>query len=428
MASGDTVEGSSTDVPGEARVPGVVAVFSVAGPMLQVLPLVDGAVELGRMDGDEAASRRHARASFERGRWQVADLGSRNGTFVNGAAAAQPVVVAAPAVVRAGQGIYLLLDDVRPLAAGVVVRDDRRVVGPALQAALARIERAGRGGGTLLLTGESGTGKEMAARAYHAAGRHAGGPFLAVNCAAIPEGVAERLLFGTTRGAYSGAVEAAGYIESCDGGVLFLDEIADLDPQVQPKLLRALESGEVLPLGAARPRRVDTHYLFATSLPLRAAMKQGRFRPELYFRISGDEVVLPPLRQRAEDIPWLVAWQLARTGPAPDALTAGARLVEACLLRPWPGNVRELLHAVRRAGEEAIAQGSQTVRLSHLDPAAGTGGDEGGAPEEPKNLDADRVRATIAACDGNLSAVARELGLHRSQLYRLLKRLGIERD
>jgi DNA-binding NtrC family response regulator len=409
---------------GPARQPGVLAVFSDGRPMLAPIALVDGEAVLGRDDAlgitDDRVSRRHAIARCERGRWQIADQNSRNGTFVNGDPIEGTAPVEPPRVVRLAYTLYLLVDDLGASGDGVRIDGDR-CVGPALATVLSRVRAAA--GDNVLLAGETGVGKELAARELHAA---CGGPFVSVNCAAIPEGIAERLLFGSVKGAYSGAVDADGYIVAANGGVLFLDEIGELDPAVQGKLLRVLETGEVTPVGAAHGVRVTTRFCFATFRNLRAAMTESEFRPDLYYRIARTAIQIPPLRERREEIAWLVDLELRQGDPG---MTAHPRLVEQCLVRPWPGNVRELRSAIRQAAAAARAEQATTVRPEHLDPGAGlaassTTTDE---PVRPQDVTRDQVEAAIAQHAGNLSAAARSLRLHRSQLYRLLERYGLSR-
>jgi DNA-binding NtrC family response regulator len=304
------------------------------------------------------------------------------------------------------------------------------------------VAEAARLGPTLHISGESGTGKEGLARAFHAAGPAAGGPFVTVNCAAIPEGVAERLLFGAKRGAYSGAdADADGYVQAAHGGTLFLDEVAELSPGVQAKLLRVLETGEVLPLGASRPRRVDVRFCSATNRDLRLLVAAGKLREDLFFRVATPRVTAPPLRDRPEEIPWLLC---ARIGEVAPTVALHASLVEACLLRAWPGNVRELLAEARNAARAAVLAQTQRVKAKHLDEAAGQAFAEA-APEEagPPPDDAERSlpsgapppsgppsRAQLALVlkrvGGNVSAAARELRVHRTQLRRWMDRHGIQ--
>jgi transcriptional regulator with PAS, ATPase and Fis domain len=400
-------------------VPGVLAVFSDGKPLLAAIPLDDGKVQLGRDEArgitDDRVSREHAVVALDRGTWTVTDQNSRNGTFVNGRRITGTATIDPPRVVRLAYTSYLVVDDLRPYEDARVATTEDRIVAPAFAAALEQLRRAADH--DVLITGETGVGKELAARELHIAG--GGGPFVAMNCAAIPETVAERLLFGSVRGAYSGAVDATGYLEAADGGMLFLDEVGDLDLAVQAKLLRVLETREVVPLGATRGRTVTTRCCFAGSRSLRAAMAEGTFRPDLYYRIARSEVQVPPLRERREEIPWLVAHELG-------ARTPHARLVEECLLRPWPGNVRELRNAIHSAAERAGDE--QVVRAEHLDPAVGQAPAGGGAAlRKPQEITREHLQAAIAEHDGNMSAVARALGLHRSQLYRLLEQHNLSR-
>jgi transcriptional regulator of acetoin/glycerol metabolism len=426
VAGDETID----DVTASARardrpVPGVIVVFAAGAPAARALPLADGALELGRGAGldDERASRRHARVFLEGGRWRVADLESRNGTFLDGSPVTGTTEARAGALVRIGRTLALLADDVRPFAAGMVARGvNAPVVGPTLRRAWDEIARAAVAGDTLLVTGETGTGKELAARAFHDASPNARGPFVAVNCAAIPEGVAERLLFGAKKGAFSGATaDAEGYFRAADRGTLFLDELGELDPAVQGKLLRVLETREVMPLGAAQGTRVDVRVVAATTADVRAAVSDGAFRRDLYFRVGKPEVQLPPLRARREEIPWLVARGL---GAVDAALTADGLFVEACALRPWPGNVRELLGAVRRAAHGARLDRRAIVEPRDLEASAGVelGGEPRAEDDEAPRREPTRAEVEAALRDerGNVTGAAKRLGLHRNQLRRWL--------
>ncbi|HEY5947226.1 MAG TPA: sigma 54-interacting transcriptional regulator [Kofleriaceae bacterium] len=410
-------------------VPAAIAVLVGSRPQFRPIPCEHGTTILGRLldsglPEDDESSRKHAELTFVGGKLRVRDLDSRNGTYLNGQRIGDTTVSELPCVLRTGSTVFLVVADARMLLGGVAM-DDRGVVGSTLGATLGRIARAALTTDTLLVTGETGTGKERAARAFHDGGPGSNGPFLAINCATIPHGVAERLLFGTVKGAYSGADAAApGYIAAADGGTLFLDEIGELDPLVQPKLLRVLETREVLPLGASRPTQVSTRFCFATMRKLRAAMQDGRFRADLFYRIAREEIEMPPLRERREEIPWLVAFAIARVAPE---LALTAKLVEACLLRPWPGNVRELLAAAERAAGLAREQRKDSVRDTHLDRNAGLLGSASETAAKPAQaLTRDVVEQAIAEHKGNLAATARHLGLHRSHFYRLLKQLAID--
>jgi transcriptional regulator with PAS, ATPase and Fis domain len=248
---------------------------------------------------------------------------------------------------------------------------------------------------------------------------------VAINCATIPAALAERMLFGARRGAYSGAdSDADGYVQSADGGTLFLDEIADLDPTIQAKLLRVIETREVLPLGATKPRRISFGLVTATHRSLREAVAKQRLREDLFYRIGRPEVTLPLLHERPEEIPWLLA-ETAR-GVRSD-LALHAQFVEACLLRPWPGNVRELIAEARRSAHEAVAAGATLVEERFLDAHAGRPVDARADPDgiaaagAPLSNDAE-IEAALRDEGGNVTAAARRLGVHRNQLRRWIAR------
>jgi transcriptional regulator with PAS, ATPase and Fis domain len=260
-------------------------------------------------------------------------------------------------------------------------------------------------------------------------GERSNAPFIAVNCAAIPEGLAERLLFGAKRGAYSGAnADAQGYVMAAHQGTLFLDEIAELDPLVQAKLPRVLEAREVLPLGESKPRPVQLRVCAATHENLREAVSAGRFRQDLYFRLGRPEVIVPPLRERIDELPWLIQAELARTRPD---RSASVSFVEACALRAWPGNVRELLREVRLAAHARLEPGSSQLLAEHLAPDAGKLIEPSAAPAASAakslgGLDDARIEAALAEHQGNVTRAAKALGLHRNQLRRwLAKRDGV---
>jgi transcriptional regulator with GAF, ATPase, and Fis domain len=435
------------------RRPGVVVVFSGGAAAARAIVLEAGSVVLGRGEGagelaDGRVSRRHALVALDGTRWRVTDLGSQNGTFVDGAAAAAHLPTPLDRVVRVGDSLVVPCDDLRRLERLGIRSIEGFVRGPAMQAVLAEVHDAARASSTLHIRGESGTGKEGIAQAFHRAGARAERPFVAVNCAAIPHAIAERLLFGAKRGAYSGAdADAAGYVEQADGGTLFLDEIAELEPQVQAKLLRVLESHEVLPLGASRPRKVDFHLCSATNKDLRALVAAGTLREDLYFRVGQPTVMLPALRNRPEEIPALIAQELAALSPVP---AVHVSLVEQCLLRPWPGNVRELLTEIRAAARTAVRD-RQRVEARHLAATAGTlfgaampearpapgppdarDPPSGETPRKRMSRDAtewrQRIEDALRANAGNVAATARALGLHRTQLRRLVERHGIAID
>ena len=416
---------------GGANEPAPVVVLASTGttPRFEVLDATRP-VELGRSDelDDDRMSREHAIVRFERGAWVVTDRGSRNGTFLDGLRITGEVRQREDAVLRLGHTVFLLVADGRgyqPLPAD----EGAYVIGPELARVHAEVRRHA-GEPMLLVQGDSGAGKELIARLFHDSGPRSAGPFVAVNCAAIPEGVAERLLFGSRKGAFSGATDAAGYLQSASGGTLFLDEIAELDLAVQAKLLRAIDTHEVLPIGATAPIGVELGIVAASHRDLRGEVAARRFRDDLYYRIARATVRLPPLRVRKLDIVRLLVRELAAVDPS---LTAHARLVEACCTRAWPGNVRELRSALRVAAATARAAGRTTVRAEDLPPHAGMPvGDEPPTTPEPRPvpaaLDRDVIVAALERAGGVVSVAARALGLHRTQLYRLMDKHGIARD
>ncbi|MGZ3423988.1 MAG: sigma 54-interacting transcriptional regulator [Polyangiales bacterium] len=402
-------------------VAGVIIIQSNDAAAWRVLPLRRELV-LGRereLPNDDRLSRVHVSFESSAGRIRVRDLGSRNGTFVDGRKIEEELLTDGPHVVRIGRTLLVVRPDLRHhLGRGIEVQDGA-VVGPLLRDAFDGVRSAARAGGSVLIHGESGTGTERCASLFH---KHAtpNGPFVVVNCATIPQGVAERLLFGAKRGAYSGAENAEGYVQAAERGVLFLDEFGELDLDVQAKLLRVLEAREVLPLGGTSPRKIDVRFCFATHRDLRAHVAAGKFRADLYHRIVHPEVRLPPLRERPEEVPELVRRELASIDPG---LSPHVKFVEACMTRHWPGNVRELLQHVRRAAGNAKSAKESAVQLEHLDPRAGEAFDLDRNDQAAHTRES--LEAALTAANGNVSQTARSLGLHRTQLYRLLRRFGL---
>ncbi len=437
------------DAPSRRVRPGVLIVFSGTQSMFLAIPMTAKGVAIGRgtSDGgllpDERLSRHHATIEHVPGQgWTVRDLGSRNGTFVDGQRLRGTATFAAPKVIRAADTLLVTCEDLAALPASL--RDGDVVVGARLAGALAKVARAAQSSPTLLLRGESGTGKENASRHFHALGPNRSGPFVAVNCAAIPEGLAERLLFGARRGAYSGAAaDSEGHVQAAHGGVLLLDEGGELGLDVQSKLLRVLETREVVPLGASHGQQVDFRICVATHRDLREAVSQGRFRADLYHRIAPPEIVLPPLRERLDEIAEHVASEVVDVAPS---LRAHSKLVEACMLRAWPGNVRELRKEIRYAAVQARAEGTDRVRVEHLSANAGrpfeaaTGAAQGeGAAGAAKQragrgyvrwseaIDRERIEQALKEHDDNVALAARALGMQRTQMYREMARWSIPR-
>ncbi|MCA9545447.1 MAG: sigma 54-interacting transcriptional regulator, partial [Myxococcales bacterium] len=286
-------------------------------------------------------------------------------------------------------------------------------------------------------------GKELVARAIHAASPRAERPMIQVNCASLPESMADSELFGHVAGAFTGAQRArVGRFETADGGTLFLDEVGELTASVQPKLLRALQFGEIQRVGADRPHRADVRIIAATNRDLRAEANRGRFRADLYHRLNVIEVRVPPLRERREDILLLVGHFLdrARTQLGTAALRLTREASRALVEQPWPGNVRELEHTVLRAAVRAAGAhsglGPCVVSLAHLGLApvdsvrAVTPALQAAVPagvtlaQATDDFRRQAIAQALATSGGNVAAAARRLGLDRSNLTRLLARLG----
>lgn len=412
--------------------PALVVVWTAAGPALRVLRLTRP-LTLGRTSesdvvlDDSKISRRHVTVRFADGAFHVADLASRNGSFLGGRRVDGEAPPVADGVLRLGQVVALLVADARPLRGEFEVRGEQ-VTGPRTQRVHAAVADAARTSRTLLVVGPTGAGKELAARHFHRSGPRPQGPFVGVNCAAIPAGLAERVLFGAVRGAYSGAdSNADGYVHAADGGVLFLDELGELDLGLQAKLLRFLETREVYAVGATRPRTVDVRVCSATHRDLRAMAGRREFREDLYFRLGRPQVALPPLHRRPEEVPWLLAAALRGVDAG---LSAHAQFVESCLLRPWPGNVRELLLATREAATAARADGRAVLDPADLDDAAGRdlpGPAAAAAPRYQDRLDdEDAVLAALRRERGNVQRAAAALDVHRNQLRRWLLQHGLD--
>jgi DNA-binding NtrC family response regulator len=284
---------------------------------------------------------------------------------------------------------------------------------------------------SVLITGESGTGKELIARAIHYGSARSNEPFIPVNCVAIPGELAESMLFGHMRGAFTGAtMDRKGCFEQADGGTLFLDEIGDMPAILQAKLLRVLEDGCVLPVGASEPKRVDVRIVAATNADLQDKIGRGAFRQDLFFRLARYRVELPPLRERREDIPVLAAhflMSLSREmGLHVPALTE--RASAALAAHSFPGNVRELRNIIERALIESGGEPIQPADL-HLPPGMATAmlaaaGEEdlANAPAElPFNIKAAEdvlIQRALAQTQGNIAEAARLLGIHRTRIYR----------
>ncbi len=301
---------------------------------------------------------------------------------------------------------------------------------PALRALQRTLASLRHNESTVLIQGESGTGKELVAKALHAASPRKHGPFVPVDCGALPESIIESELFGHERGAFTGAVGAPGLFRVASGGTLFLDEIGEIPPAVQAKLLRVLQTREVRPLGAAAAVPVDIRVIGATHRDLAEMVAAGRFRQDLYYRLNVVRLVLPPLRDRRDDIP-LLAQHILESRRRADAGPLGfeAEALLALAAHDWPGNVRELENVIESAAALAPGEKLRAADLP-LPPARARALSSGVAPVPalPLSLAAYERAAlerALAECGGDASAAARRLGIGRSTFYRKLATHGI---
>ncbi len=296
---------------------------------------------------------------------------------------------------------------------------------------------------TVLITGESGTGKELVARAIHVGSHRSAAMFLPYNCTTTGRDLADSQLFGHKRGAFTGAVsDQPGLVRSAAGGTLFLDEIGDLALDVQPKLLRFLEQSEIMPVGDTRPQRVDVRVLAATNADLEQRVAEGKFREDLYYRLSVIRIHVPSLRERREEIPHLSTYFLREASERlgkPD-IQLSSQALDVFSQYWWPGNVRQLKNEIQRA--VALSTPGGTIEPSHLSPeinaAPSTPGSGVPAPRPRasrlpaslasavEELEREVIQGALDRSGGNISETARTLGLTRRGLYLKLRRLGLE--
>jgi DNA-binding NtrC family response regulator len=298
-----------------------------------------------------------------------------------------------------------------------------------MQEVLSLVRRVAPSDATVLIRGESGTGKELIARALHYASPRAAGPLVKVNCAALAESLLESELFGHEKGAFTGAVASRkGRFELADGGSIFLDEIGDLPPHLQVKLLRVLQEREFERVGSSRPIKVEVRLLAATHRDLEALVREGRFREDLYYRINVVTIVLPPLRERREDLPPLIEHFLrgfaGKNGKTVRGLTREAR--EALLRYDYPGNIRELENLIERAvvltRDDVI--GVEDLPLALEAPASGSV-DEAGLIAAVEGLERRMIREALAKADGTQTRAAELLGISERVLRYKLKKYGL---
>jgi DNA-binding NtrC family response regulator len=427
-----TVEGrggSSLGAAGEGR-PGLVIIFP---RLLQEAPLIfriGSPAVIGRGRGpaipldDPKVSRAHAEVRATAEGLVVKDLGSRHGTTTGGRAVrGDPVPVPFDTVVRLGDTLLLAVRDVeryrvppRRITGSALGLQRDLLAGPLLSEVWDQATRAAALAYPVLVLGESGSGKENVARlVHHAAG--SGVPFVGINVAAVPDALFEAELFGHARGAFTGATSARlGAFREADGGFLFLDEIAELRVDLQAKLLRAIDLQVVRPLGSDRDVPVRVRIVAATSRDLRQACDTGAFRPDLFYRLSGVVIRVPPLRARPDDITLLALATLAAEAPE---LRLSADAAHELLLARWDGNVRSLRSAVAHAVTQATVAGSRSIQAEHLPDGLNRVGTE-------PDLSEDSIRAAMTRAQGVAAKAAGMLGVSRTTFYNSCRRMGID--
>jgi two-component system, NtrC family, response regulator AtoC len=429
----------------------MLAVVGVRARTTHHLP-VAGTIVVGRAPDcdviidDASVSRHHAEIDLGPP-VTIRDLGSSNGTRVRRSTAGTETAELFDVELSGDQRLPITAGE--PMSLGSVLvflrhadaeaeasalsppRQERVVAAPEMVKVMELATRIARGPVAVLLTGETGVGKEVIAHAIHESSPRASRPFVPIHCAALPEAFAERELFGHEAGAFTGATEAKpGLFESAEGGTVFLDEIAELSPALQTKLLRIVEDKMLLRLGSTTPRPIDIRILSATNRNLAELVASGQFRQDLYFRINGITIHVPPLRVRTVEIAALArvfaaqtAWAMGERCPelAPEVI---ARLQT----RAWPGNVRELRNVVERA---IVLAAGGTVELAHLHlddpPVAAMPVATSTLPGELAELEKQRIVEALARAGGNQTKAAELLGMPRRTLVTRLGEYGIGR-
>jgi two-component system, NtrC family, response regulator GlrR len=399
-----------------------------------------GAVcSIGSADGndlqvaDETVSGFHCEIRVAADGVRIVDLGSLNGTMVDGVLVKE-AFLRNSSLVRLGAAKlrFELVDGGNRLLVS-----DRTSFGELhgqsvpMRASFALMEKAAASDATVLLEGETGTGKGQAAEAIHRASARGGKPFVVVDCGAIPANLLESELFGHEKGAFTGAQNRrSGAFEDADGGTIFLDEIGELPLDLQPKLLRALENRHVRALGTSSYRPVDVRIIAATNRDLRAEVNQGRFRADLFFRLSVVRIVMPPVRQRPEDMELLVRKLLRGLGASEASLArfCDPAFVSGLSRSAWPGNVRELRNYLERC---AVLDDLAAVTPA-ADAGTGAAVDVGQPFAEARDLvlaefERRYVEQLLRVHRGNVSAAARASGIDRTYLHRLMRRHGLVR-
>jgi len=441
---------ASDDLLAGAEAPRLIVVMETRRPAAEGLRIVLGdadEVAIGRGSArgvtrqgkvieltiaDHEMSRQHARLRRQVGGWELADLDSKNGTTVNGDAVTR-ATLADGDVIEVGGAVLMFREEGTQVRGGELGDRDLahdsepaafRTLSLELERRCADLARIAASTVPVLVRGETGTGKELVARAVHErSGRR--GAFVAINCGALPRSLLESELFGYKRGAFSGAKDDRdGLVRRADHGTLFLDEIAELPEESQVALLRVLQEGEVRPIGAGDVVPVDVRVVAATHQDLASRIADGRFRQDLYARLSGFEVSLVPLRDRSEDIGSLVAALLPRVAEDVGGVTLHRQATRALLNYGYPLNVRELEQALRAA---VVLAGGGEIRIEHLPEAMRGYTPPATVPLRPEDRALrERLIEVLREARGNVAAAGRQMHKAPIQIRRWCRRFGIE--
>ncbi|MHB8416586.1 MAG: sigma 54-interacting transcriptional regulator [Myxococcales bacterium] len=404
------------------------------GPSRQV-PLgagitIGSAAAVGLHLDHPTISAKHARISRQDGRLVLQDAGSTNGIWLNGMRLYEAEL---PLGVRFRVGPW----DVWAAGAAGAVRkpgaehfEGILSQDPGMRAIFGQIDRLAQSNAAVVVTGETGTGKELVARAIHRRSKRSGGSFIPVNCGAIAHELMEAELFGHEKGAYTGAVsDRMGALQEADGGTLFLDEIAELPKELQPKLLRAVELGESKPVGASRPGTVDVRYICATHRHLAAEVRAHRFREDLFYRLAGVTLQLPPLRARRGDLALLWGHFLETLAPG-QALRLSDRAREKLEQHRWPGNVRELRNVAQRALLTSVGTeiGAEHILFDEATPSGAQADQIDPHGMTLEQVEAAAIAAILRETRGNRRLASKQLGIAKSTLLKKIADYGLKRE
>jgi DNA-binding NtrC family response regulator len=378
-----------------------------------------------------AVSSHHARLSRQDDRLVLQDLGSTNGTWLSGVRIRE-IELTLGVRCRIGPWDVWVEGKRSTLPANSEDFEGLISADPGMRAIFAQVDRVAQSNAPVVITGESGTGKELLAEAIHRRSRRAGAPLIPINCGAIAHSLMEAEIFGHEKGSYTGADTARrGALLEANGGTLFLDEIGELPIDLQPKLLRAVELGEVKPIGAGKPSKVDVRFVCATNRNLGDEIRYRRFREDLFFRLAVVTLQLPPLRHRISDVPLLWAYFMRKLGTTaiPLALSEAAR--GKLLEHRWPGNVRELRNVAQRALLTCVGtviDPEHIVFDAHtLDPAAGASETFNPVGLTLAQIEAASIEINLRHLKGNRRAVSKQLDIAKSTLLKKIGDYGLER-